>query len=157
VIKRYRERAEELLGRIYNEGYKRGVDAGKGELDNLRSEVFLEAGENDTEYAFGWNDYTLFYGWCGACHRPISGRWAHVAEYCQWCGAKINHEKDPYPSGLRNISKPMKEIEEMCADINPEEIMSHDTEDRLKSWCDSWNRQMTRLIRRISESEDGDE
>ena len=101
VIKNCRKPIEDWIGRAYNAGYDSGYEKGIEEVSRLRSECFREVGERDAEYPDGWKDYTPFYGWCNLCKRPHSGRWAHIWDYCPWCGAKINHKaQEPYPTGM---------------------------------------------------------
>lgn len=96
-----RKEIEDWIGRAYNEGYENAYKDGEKKLSRLRGECCREAGENDSKYQKGWGDFTTFYGWCNLCKRPHSGRWAHVWDYCPWCGAKINHKApEPYPTGL---------------------------------------------------------
>jgi hypothetical protein len=92
---------EEWLESAYQCGYENGYTRKSEEVERLRSTCYREAGEYDKEYAKNWKDSTCFYGWCSQCKKPHSGRWAHVWEYCPWCGAKIERkEDDPYPMGM---------------------------------------------------------
>ena len=101
VISQCRKPIEDWIGRAYSSGYDSGYKRGTEEVSQLRSMCFREAGERDAEYPDGWSDHTPFYGWCNLCKRPHSGRWAHIWDYCPWCGAKINHEvEEPYPIGM---------------------------------------------------------
>lgn len=102
IIASYRPRMEEWLKYAYNEGYGAGKTEGTAEVERLRSLCHREAGEHDDKYAEGWRDHTPFYGWCSECKRPHSGRWAHVWEYCPWCGARIDRTApEPYPLGKK--------------------------------------------------------
>ena len=148
VVENYRTRIEEFIGYAYSNGYREGHTAGTREINNLRSECHLEAGDHDSEYEDGWNDHTPFYGWCSSCGKPISGRWGHVYEYCPWCGGRLKRTLDePYPTGMISDSGKTQKLLNMVKDINPEEIKSHDTEDSLKSWCGAWQREMNKLIK----------
>lgn len=152
VIKRYRPRIEEWLESAYRNGYGNGYEKGTEEMDRLRSVCVIEAGDNDEEYANNWRDYTRFYGWCNQCHHPMSGRWAHVWEWCPWCGAKIDRKAElPYPSGITHYSEIVQEMRDMCKDVNQEEIESHDTKQSLNAWCGAWNRKMEKLIKICAE------
>ena len=108
---------------------------------------------NDADYAKQWDDYSPLYGWCSVCGKVHSGRWGHMFCFCPWCGARINHDKDPYPLGLRQTSELMKELSDLADDVNPNEIVSHDKEDGLAAWCSAWRREMGKLIKRVGESE----
>lgn len=101
VEKDYGDRMREWLGYAYSEGYGRAQEIAEKEKILLRSKVFREAGENDDKYAEDWRDNTTFYGWCTGCKRPHSGRWAHMWEYCPWCGGKIDRTDEPYPMGRK--------------------------------------------------------
>lgn len=102
IMDRYRSRIEEMLKYAYSEGRKEGAAENAEEMRRLRSECHREAGEHDDEYAKNWRDHTPFYGWCSECERPHSGRWAHVWEYCPWCGARIDRKaEEPYPLGRK--------------------------------------------------------
>lgn len=154
VIAGYRPRIEEWLRYAYNDGYRCGFKNGRGDADKLRGTCVREADANDSTYADGWDDYTLFYGWCSQCKRPHSGRWAHMWEYCPWCGAKVVHtDNDPYPTGMRSIGGKFEKLLQMCGDVNPDEIAAHDTEDSLRSWCGAWQREVKKLIRAIEDGE----
>jgi hypothetical protein len=92
---------EKWIESAYHDGYQNGYANGTEELKRLRSFCHREAGEHDKEYAEYWRDNTPFYGWCSQCKSPHSGRWAHMWEYCPWCGAKVEHkDNDPYPTGM---------------------------------------------------------
>lgn len=150
VISDYTPRMAEWLKYAYDEGYKNGNIIKRKYLKNLRSECHREAGENDGEYPKEWGDYTTFYGWCSKCKKPHSGRWAHVWDFCPWCGAKINHDVEPpYPTGMRSTPTVLMEVQAMCADINPAEIKSHGTDQSLAGWCGAWKNKMEKLIKHI--------
>ena len=154
VIENYRPRMEEWLRYAYDEGYRKGNEIKKEYLDNLRSECHREKGNYDEGYSKQWNDYTPFYGWCSKCQKAHSGRWAHIWEFCPWCGSRIDHKaEEPYPTGKRYTPDLLKQLKDMCADINPEEIKAHDTDDSLEGWCGAWNRQMDKLIKHIADDE----
>lgn len=153
IVEKYRPRMEEWLKYAYSEGYSNGKAEGENEVRKLRTTCHREKTcvGKDEEYAEQWNDYSPLYGWCSECGKVHSGRWGHVWEYCPWCGAKIDHTEDPFPTGLQ-VTKPiMNEIEAMLADINPEEIRSHDTDDALNWWCNAWKRRMESLLRKFWE------
>ena len=153
VIANYLPRIEEWLKHAYNEGYRNGNEIKQEYLNSLRSECHREKGEQDEEYQKGWGDYSCFYGWCCKCKKPHSGRWAHIWSFCPWCGSRIEYrEDDPYPTGVKFYPDLLQELQEMCADINPEEIKSHDTDESLKGWCGAWNRRMNKLISHIGDS-----
>lgn len=102
IIKSYRERMEEWLKYAYDEGYKNGETVKSERLRRIRSDCHREAGEFDSDYAERWRDKSPFYGWCSQCKKPHSGRWAHVWEYCPWCGARIDRTTpEPYPLGRK--------------------------------------------------------
>ena len=104
LIKNYSSEIEKSLSNIYSAAYKEGYTKGKEETDRLRATCIREKGENDSEYAKNWRDNTPFYGWCSKCKRPHSGRWAHMWEFCPWCGAKIKHDVEaPYPVEIEKV------------------------------------------------------
>lgn len=106
VISRCINPIKDWLNTVYTSGYDCGYEIGTEEVSRLRSECFRKAGERDAEYPDGWNDHTSFYGWCSQCKRPHSGRWAHIWNYCPWCGAKINYDLgEPYPTGMERRIK----------------------------------------------------
>lgn len=108
IIKNYSSRIEESLFNVYSNGYAAGYEEGKKEIDHLRSTCKKTKGKHDEEYAKNWDDDSAFYGWCNKCERPHSGRWAHIWEFCPWCGARIDHNaENPYPMGM-NVEKPQK-------------------------------------------------
>lgn len=102
VAHEYEKRIQEWLRYAYNEGYGFAINKKDDEIKNLREKHKREAGEYDDVYAKNWRDSTPFYGWCSGCKRPHSGRWAHVWNYCPWCGGKIDHTDEPYPLGRRD-------------------------------------------------------
>lgn len=67
---------------------------------------------------------------------------------------KVDTAKKPYPLGLSHYSETIQALLDMCEDINPEEIKSHDTEESLKGWCEAWKTEMKRLINAVKEGED---
>lgn len=154
-IEKYRSHIDKILGYAYEDGYRNGMDYGMEQLENERAECHREMSSvgNDADYAKEWNDYSPLYGWCSVCGKVHSGRWAHIWEFCPWCGARINHDNDPYPLGLRMTSELQNELSNLAADINPEEIKSHDTEESLEGWCGAWQRVMEKLIKKVGESE----
>lgn len=155
VVESFGNRVKGFISYAWSDGYSSGYEKGQEEVKHLRAECTLEAGEHDEEYADNWRDYTTFYGWCKQCKKPHSGRWAHMWEYCPWCGAKVNTKAEkPYPLGLEHTPEKIQEILDMCKDVNPEEIKSHDTEESLKGWCGAWNRKMERLIKTVKEGLD---
>ena len=101
LIKNYSSQIENALSNMYSSGYDAGYTKGKEEIKLMRGTCTRTKGEHDAEYAEKWDDDTPFYGWCGKCERPHSGRWAHMWEFCPWCGAKIVYgPHDPYPGGI---------------------------------------------------------
>lgn len=124
IIKRYLPDIERFLRYAYSDGYKNGHKQGTEEVERLRSECCREAGENDSEYAKNWRDNTDFYGWCNLCKRPHSGRWAHIWEYCPWCGARINQEEDkqPYLYGFEEYQNWLKSQTDEEEKITKEDI-----------------------------------
>lgn len=126
LIKNYSSEIEKSLSNIYSAGYKGGYTKGKEETDRLRATCIREKGENDSEYAKKWRDNTPFYGWCSKCERPHSGRWAHVWEFCPWCGAKINHNAEaPYPTGIEKVPTATEISTNEDIEIGDELIDSH--------------------------------
>lgn len=101
VADAYAERIKVFLRGAYSEGYGNGAEDEREAVKNLRGTHKREAGEYDDVYAKNWRDSTPFYGWCAGCKRPHSGRWAHIWEYCPWCGGKIDRTDEPYPRGRR--------------------------------------------------------
>lgn len=101
----YGERIKEFLRGAYNEGYSNGVETEREEIKNIRGTHKRETGEHDDSYAKNWHDNTTFYGWCAGCKHPHSGRWAHMWEYCPWCGGKIDRTDEPYPMGRKETEE----------------------------------------------------
>lgn len=99
LIKNHRSRIEESLNCMYSSGYDAGYTESQKEIEQMRSICTRMKGEHDTEYIQEEDDMP-FYGWCSKCERPHAGRWAHIWDFCPWCGAKINHNEEPYPTGL---------------------------------------------------------
>lgn len=105
LIKNYGSQIETALGNMYSNGYEAGYTESRKEVENIRGTCIRTNGEHDDEYSKKWDDDAPFYGWCSKCERPHSGRWAHMWEFCPWCGARIDHSHhipDPAPKGHDN-------------------------------------------------------
>lgn len=140
LIKNYSQSIEEALDNMYSNGYKAGYTKGKKEVEYMRSTCIREKGENDSEYAKNWRDNTTFYGWCNQCKRPHSGRWAHMWEFCPWCGAKIDQGAEaPYPAGMdvEELQKPSAQEVDVIPDVpktlTQRDLIRKDLEEALKS------------------------
>ena len=94
IKQNYAERFAKEVSYIFSDGYKAGYEVAKEEVKRLRSECIreYESDEKKREYEEECQDHE-FYGWCNQCHHPHGGRWAHLWEYCPWCGAIINHKE----------------------------------------------------------------
>lgn len=61
----YLEQTERIFQSIYSNGYTDG-------------------------YNFAKEEYGIdLHGWC-SCGKPIEGRWVGMANFCPWCGRKID-------------------------------------------------------------------
>ena len=116
LIQNYSSRIEDALGNMYSNGYNAGYTEGKKEVEHMRAACTRIKGKHDSEYAEQWDDDTPFYGWCNECERPHSGRWAHMWDFCPWCGAQINHDAEvPYPT---RMNKECESDETLLPEIN---------------------------------------
>ncbi len=140
IIKNYTSRIEESLSNVYSNGYAAGYEEGKKEIDHLRSTCKRIKGEHDNEYAKNWDDDSDFYGWCSKCERPHSGRWAHIWEFCPWCGARIDHNaENPYPMGMdvtqpeKTSIKPIENIPDVPQKITQRDLIRKDIKEALSN------------------------
>lgn len=102
VIDKYQGRIEKLIEYAYSDGYVDGLTSAEDDIVKMRASCQRIAGEYDEKYADAWDDHTDFYGWCNQCEHPHSGRFAHMWDFCPWCGAKIDFDHEqPYPGGYK--------------------------------------------------------
>ncbi len=139
LIKNYSRQIEKSLGNMYSSGYEAGYTEGKKEIEHMRATCIRTKGEHDAEYVEKEED-APFYGWCSECERPHSGRWAHMWEFCPWCGAKIDYSAEvPYPAGMdakqpeESTVQSVEVIPDVPKMLTQRDLIRRDLEEALKN------------------------
>ena len=84
-IKELNEEVETILKKIYDEGYKAGIDAFKTHF-----ELCLE--ENTAHWIYQYGDTDTIK--CSNCNTEYEGYLSRCMKYCSHCGAKMEEENN---------------------------------------------------------------